>query len=441
MRAHALVRKPGARSGAPAARQVALGPRVRCQTAEIRHFLGRGTVQPKLEIGASNDAYEREADRVADQVMRMPAPDAGTAVPTHRSPPAVQRVCDECAEELQAKPADESVQRQAEDEEELLQTKSADASQPKRKSGAERTTSAPVDAAVSRGTKGGGHPLPVELRSFFEPRFGRDFSQVRMHTGPEAADSAQEIRARAYTVGRDVVFGPGEYAPDSNRGRWLVAHELAHVVQQGGGSDRSGILRRQPVVPAVPAYRDCTAGITGVADPNERLENARLRAREYVGAAIRALGAAPVAGSTYATALNRHFINPTAAQRATILANFEQIRGTLRVGNYICNSNNICGTEQAFWIQADDLVHVCPPFWGLDRTCSAIVLIHEGGHDIGVDAAVAGHPPNRGDPAYPTGNTAPPVGQTTAQRIQNPDAYAFFAAHLWRSTDTSRTCF
>ena len=323
----------------------------------------------------------------------------------------MQRLCDECAEELQ----------------------------PKRASGVERSASAPADAAVSRGTEGGGHPLLAQLRGFFEPRFGRDFSQVRVHSGRQAAASAEAIQARAYTRGRDVVFGSGEYAPDSHRGRWLVAHELAHVVQQAS-PDRSGVLQRQPAAPAVPAYRDCTAAITSVADPNDRLEAARLRAREFVGAAIRVLGAAPAAGSTYATALDRHFIGPTDAQRATILANFQQIRGTLRVGNYLCNSNNICGTEQAFWIQADDLVHVCPPFWELDRTCGAIVLVHEGGHDIGVDAAVAGHPPNRGDAAYPAGNTAPPVGQTTAQRIQNPTPMRF-AAHIWRGTDTSRTCY
>jgi hypothetical protein len=413
MRLHARLLGPKARrSATPAARQVAAGPKARGQRAEIRQILGRGAVQPKLTIGAPNDACEREADHVADQVMRMAGSETATATPTHGSPPVLQRMCDECDEELQAKP----------------------------RSAARPTASSAVDAAASRATESGGNPLPTALRSFFEPRFGRDFSQVRVHTGPEAAESARAIQARAYTHGRDMVFGAGEYAPDSHRGRWLMAHELAHVVQQAR-SDPSGVVQRQPAAPAVPAYRDCTAAITGEADANERLDAARLRAREFVGAAIRALGAAPVAGTTYATALNRHFVNPTAAQRAAILANFEQVRGTLRVGNYICNSNNICGTEQAFWIPDDDLVHVCPPFWDLDRTCGAIVLTHEGAHDVGVDAAIAGHPPNRGEAAYPAGNAGPPAGQTTAQRMQNPDAYAFFAAHLWRDTDTGRTCF
>jgi hypothetical protein len=81
MRAHALVRTRGARSAeAPAARQMAPGPKARRQTAEIRHILGRCAVQPKLKIGAPNDVYEREADRVADKVMRMAASNIAPAI-------------------------------------------------------------------------------------------------------------------------------------------------------------------------------------------------------------------------------------------------------------------------------------------------------------------------------------------------------------------------
>lgn len=191
---------------------------------------------------------------------------------------------------------------------------------------------------------------------------------------------------------------------------------------------------------AAPAYRDCSERITGIPDANERLETARQRAREYVGAARRALGAAPAAGTTYETALGRHFIAPTDAQRATIEGTYRSILGTLVVRNYICNSENICEGEQAFWIADDDLVHVCRPFWGLSPTCRAIILIHEGAHDIGIGVGGT-HPPNRGDAEYPAGNVDPPAGETTAGRMDNPDAYAFFAAHIWRDTDTGRTCF
>jgi hypothetical protein len=79
-----------------------------------------------------------------------------------------------------------------------------------------------------------GQPLDSETRNFMEPRFGRDFSQVRVHTDAQAAKSAEAVNALAYTVGRDVVFGAGEYRPGSDSGRGLLAHELTHVEQQSG---------------------------------------------------------------------------------------------------------------------------------------------------------------------------------------------------------------
>lgn len=81
---------------------------------------------------------------------------------------------------------------------------------------------------------GGGEALPEPMRDFFEPRFGRDFSQVRLHTGAQAAESARAVNARAYTVGRDVLFGAGQYAPETDSGLRLLAHELTHVIQQSG---------------------------------------------------------------------------------------------------------------------------------------------------------------------------------------------------------------
>ncbi|HSE15793.1 MAG TPA: DUF4157 domain-containing protein [Pyrinomonadaceae bacterium] len=82
-----------------------------------------------------------------------------------------------------------------------------------------------------------GEPLDTTTRSLMEPRFGRDFSDVRVHRDGEAADSARAVNAVAYTVGPDVVFGAGEYAPHTNRGALVLAHELTHVAQQGNGSN------------------------------------------------------------------------------------------------------------------------------------------------------------------------------------------------------------
>jgi hypothetical protein len=84
-----------------------------------------------------------------------------------------------------------------------------------------------------------GRPLDAQTRSFFEPRFAHDFSRVRVHAGVEAADSARALNARAYTFGHHVVFGAGQFAPGTTGGRRLLAHELAHVVQQRGVSQRN----------------------------------------------------------------------------------------------------------------------------------------------------------------------------------------------------------
>lgn len=86
-----------------------------------------------------------------------------------------------------------------------------------------------------------GHPLDPMTRTAMESRFGHDFSQVRVHSNAQAAESAEAVSAKAYTFGNDVVFGAGRYAPGTSEGKWLLAHELAHVVQQRGLT-RSGNL-------------------------------------------------------------------------------------------------------------------------------------------------------------------------------------------------------
>jgi hypothetical protein len=111
--------------------------------------------------------------------------------------------------------------------EEPIQRREIDASGPE--------TAPPVVHEVLRSS---GRPLDSATRSFMEPRFGHDFSRVRVHTSAAAADSAMAVNALAYTVGTDVVFGAGRYDPESASGRRLLAHELAHVVQQSRGDHR-----------------------------------------------------------------------------------------------------------------------------------------------------------------------------------------------------------
>jgi hypothetical protein len=88
-----------------------------------------------------------------------------------------------------------------------------------------------------------GQPLDATSRAFFESRFGHDFSRVRVHHDDEAARSAEELDALAYTTGQDVFFAPNQYHPHTSEGKRLLAHELVHVVQQSLGQPSAGIDR------------------------------------------------------------------------------------------------------------------------------------------------------------------------------------------------------
>lgn len=101
-----------------------------------------------------------------------------------------------------------------------------------------------VEASVNA-MRGGGAPLGPDLRGYMEPRFGRDFSGVRVHSGADAAAASRAVGARAFTVGQDIFFGPGQYRPQTDGGRRLLAHELTHTVQQGGGSAQAQPYRIQ----------------------------------------------------------------------------------------------------------------------------------------------------------------------------------------------------
>jgi len=162
-----------------------------------------------LEIGEPGDVFEREADAMADRVMRMPDPQPK---PRHAQP-SLQRACDG------------SCQHREEDEAPLPLQAKADSASPHHTAGA--------SAGIRNMLGATGQPLPRHTRTFFESRFGHDFSDVRVHADAAAGRSARDVAARAYTVGRDVVFAPGQFAPETYEGRRLLAHELTHVVQQG----------------------------------------------------------------------------------------------------------------------------------------------------------------------------------------------------------------
>jgi hypothetical protein len=193
----------------------------------VQRLMKSGALQAKLRIGQPGDIYEQEADRLAGQVMAM-------------AQPRVQRqpVEKEEEEQVQAKPLAEQgtplVQRQVEEgeEEEAVQMKGC--------SGPVREVAPNLELRIH--ALRSGQPLPESTRAFFEPRFGCDFRHVQVHTGGPAARLARTVNARAFTVGRNLVFGSGQYAPDTRAGRQLLAHELTHVVQQRAST---ALLQRQ----------------------------------------------------------------------------------------------------------------------------------------------------------------------------------------------------
>jgi hypothetical protein len=204
------------------------------------------SLQPKLAIGAAGDAYEQEADRVAEQVMSA-------------APQRVQRSCAACEGERQsAKTTPNRLEYEAlrlHDEEEAAAPQPAAPAKPevrrKPASSPHQPAFASAPEAVHRTIGSGGRPLESGARSFMESRFGHDFGAVRVHSDAGAERAAASVQARAFTVGRDVVFGAGQYEPASEAGRRLLAHELTHVVQQGGagplGRSASPQVQRMPI--------------------------------------------------------------------------------------------------------------------------------------------------------------------------------------------------
>jgi hypothetical protein len=211
-------------------------------------------IQAKLTVNQPGDSYEQEADRVADQVMRMP--DRLTQQPIQRETapaddelqtkplaasitPLIQREAMPEEEEVQTKPLASTLQRQEmPEEEEAVQTKPS----------LQRSTDGSLQAGGNLESrlnigKGGGSPLLQDVKGFMESRFRTDFSQVKVHTDSEAVQMNQDLNAQAFTHKQDVYFGAGK-APGKDA---LTAHELTHVVQQVGAMQSNQISNYSPI--------------------------------------------------------------------------------------------------------------------------------------------------------------------------------------------------
>ncbi|PWU14374.1 MAG: hypothetical protein C5B50_17500 [Verrucomicrobia bacterium] len=167
----------------------------------VQHLLRSGGIRPKLAVSNPNDPEEQEADRVADQVMRSPEGQVfGRFVPGIEA-------SNHMREELREKP-------------------------PFRRSATKTSAALNVPKLVADVLSSPSQSLAPPTQAFFEARFGHDFSRIRVHTDEKASHSARNINALSYSIGNHLVFGSGQFDPESRTGRLLLAHELTHSIQQ-----------------------------------------------------------------------------------------------------------------------------------------------------------------------------------------------------------------
>jgi hypothetical protein len=374
-------------------------------------------LQTKLSVSRPGDSDEREADRLADAVLTRPvaAPKAGCAACAAH----VQRKCAKCEDEEQ----EQRAQRKASTSAPVATARTGDAHAAPAGTGGAR------DLGLS-----GGRALAADVRGFFEPRFGHDFGHVRIHTDSRAAEAAGALAARAFTIGSDVAFAPGEYRPHSHEGRRLLAHELAHVIQQSGGAPAR--VRREPVeLPPTgidQRYPGCT-------DPRSRALQYEIDlARVSVNGAIAALeqelasiqSPSPGAGiiTMAGSALAKYFKTRNPAQVKTIVARLRAIGKILArgPGNWVCTTQASCaqqcssgGSTAAACAGTTSAVLVCSVYftWTSNHVARSMVLVHETAHQAGL-----------GGDTYEYTKQFP--GLTTSQAMVNADSYAYFVQDL-----------
>lgn len=343
-------------------------------------------LREQMLVSASGEMLEREAEQAADRVMHQPAGPtgnglglgaSGTPMP-HAPLPSVA------------------------------------------------VASPVVPVAIREALRGSYRPLDAATRAFFEPRFGHDFGAVRVHTSEVSADSARALNAHAYTIGRDIVFGAGQYAPQTSAGRRLLAHELAHVVQQ---HRQSGPVRAMRQEAQDEGYR---VNFDWLRCPREKCEGKEEGIRADLGRALYYTeeAMAAVTGESSGTTerlLDWYFNDYSDATVKTVRKNLECIQAaiqeTLENDHYGCGirTRAHAHTAGSGTVCKDSHAPVCLDpsyFTELSERERAEALVHECGHRVGLSSGtpdIYSHSPQfrRLD---------------TAAALVNTDSYAMFIA-------------
>jgi Domain of unknown function (DUF4157)/Lysine-specific metallo-endopeptidase len=396
-------------------------------------------IQARLEVGAVNDPLEREADQIADRIMRMPDP---ASVSSSESGEVVRRKCESCADEENRK---RTVLRKC-------QSCSEEEATPDKLSRKVAGCPASADGTAAPAIVGEvicspGQPLNPATRAFFEPRFGYDFSRVRIHNDGCASAAAHAVNALAYTVGKDVVFGAAQFAPDTTKGRHLLAHELTHVVQQSNGpsfrpNPRDPVQRRiaEAVVQRAPEVK-VDPGATCDLDQHRKIEPAAYKAEEWLSRTIPAMeaflsGAKTPQAQAAGAALIKHFHSTDAAVVRYVRDRLQTIQSDIfRRPNFRVNcppaSDPACGTRRGSQEYVavvpegnPNEINFCAPFFERKVEDRASTIIHEFGHtQLGLSARQ--QIVDRGyqmDAYY--------AYLTTGEALTNAESYAMFAREI-----------
>jgi hypothetical protein len=273
-----------------------------------------------------------------------------------------------------------------------------------------------------------GQPLDPSTRTLMESHFGHDFSQVRVHADEQASDSAQAVNARAYAVGRHVAFASNEYAPGSIEGQRLLAHELAHVVQQSTprGTIHTPVMRQATPIPA--EYSGCQTA------QEAQLGSTARDARTAINAAASVVAGAYARPGSVRPAnqalLMTHFHTTDRDDMRSILSRYHSIGRAFDAGlNVQCEqtcpttpTTQICGyAYNTQWFGGFGPIHICFDPAGCNFTTTPVLnrialVIHEAAHrHTGVDDRFY-----RWQPGYAT--------QSAEEAMDNADSYGWFAA-------------
>ena len=230
------------------------------------------SIQPKLKVSQPDDPLEREADIVAEQIMRMSSSsydknkqnlDKNSILKNYNNNVQISRKCTKCEKE-EKEEENKKIFRKEKCSSCNLKTKYTENEKLRinRKSFYGKNLQIYDKIGNKINNTGSGNPLDHPTRKFMESRFGFDFSDVRIHQDIGSADSAESLNALAYTINNDIFFGKGQYKPWSKEGNYLLAHELVHVIQQSARPNSSWIYRKKYTTknidaPCPPEYYEC----------------------------------------------------------------------------------------------------------------------------------------------------------------------------------------